>query len=106
MTVQPYNVGIIGYGMSAKVFHIPIITTIPAFKLYAIVQRNPQPENQAAKDHPGVKSYRTSEELLHDGEVHVVIVTTTPDTHYELSRLALENGKHGKEWIGRPEDKC
>ena len=95
MAYQPYNVGIIGYGMSAKVFHIPFVTTVPAFKLHAVVQRNPQPENDAAKDHPGIKSYRTSEELFHDEAVHVVIVTTTPETHYDLARLAMENGKHG-----------
>ena len=95
MTAQTYNVGIIGYGMSAKVFHIPIFTTISAFRLYAIVQRNSQPENDAEKDHSGIKSYRTSKELFEDGDVHVVIITTTPETHYELTSQALQSGKHG-----------
>ena len=89
------NVGIIGYGMSAKVFHIPLITIVPAFKLYAIVQRHPGPDNDVAKDHPGVKAYRASDEVMNDPTVDVIVITTTPDTHFQLAKLALESGKHG-----------
>ncbi|KAL8787493.1 MAG: hypothetical protein Q9195_007740 [Heterodermia aff. obscurata] len=96
MNSSPYNVGVIGYGMSAKVFHIPLIGHIPELKLYAVVQRNPKPDDDAEKDHPGIKSYRSTEEMVKDGDVHVVVVTTVPDTHFELTKLALERGKHGK----------
>ena len=91
-----FNVGVIGYGLSAKVFHIPLIKAIPELQLYAVVQRNPQPDDDAGKDHPDIKSYRSSEELVKDESVHVVVVTTTPQTHFELAKLALENGKHGR----------
>ena len=97
MTARAYNVGIIGYGMSAKVFHIPTLTIVPLLRLHAVVQRNPIPENDAEKDHPGIKSYRTSKELFDDTDVHVVVITTTPETHYKLARQALENGKHGED---------
>ena len=92
---SPFNIGVIGYGMSANVFHIPLIQTVPSFKLHAIVQRHPKPEDDAEKDHPGIKSYRATEDLVKDGEVDVVVVTTIPGTHVELTKLALENGKHG-----------
>ena len=95
MASKFYNVGIIGYGMSAKVFHIPFIEAVPDFKLFAVVQRNPKPSDDAEKDHPGIKSYRSTEELVKDKEVDVVVVTTIPDTHVELTKLALESGKHG-----------
>ena len=98
MASKPYNVGVIGYGMSAKVFHIPFIKVVPEFKLHAVVQRHPKPEDDAEKDHPGIKSYRSAEDLVKDGEVHVVVVTTVPDTHVELTKLALENGKHGSSY--------
>jgi len=39
MASNQYSVGVIGYGLSAKVFHIPLISVVPEFKLYAIVQR-------------------------------------------------------------------
>ena len=96
MSSNSYNVGVIGYGMSAKVFHIPLITHVPEFKLYAVVQRNPKPDDDAEKDHPGIKSYRSTEEMVKDEDVHVVVVTTVPGTHFELAKLALEGGKHGK----------
>ena len=81
--------------MSAKVFHIPLITTVPELRFYAIVQRNPKPNDDAEKDHPGVKRYHSSEEMIKDEAVDLVIVTTTPETHFSLSKLALENSKNG-----------
>ncbi|KAL8828507.1 MAG: hypothetical protein Q9191_002546 [Dirinaria sp. TL-2023a] len=94
MPSQPYNVGIVGYGMSAKVFHIPLLDVVPEFKLYGIVQRVPKPGNDAEKDHPDIKSYRFTEQMVKDSKVDVVVVSTTPQTHFELTKLALENGKH------------
>lgn len=95
MASKTWNVGVVGYGFSAKTFHLPFIHEIPQLKLYAIVQRTPKPEDDAEKDYPGVKSYRSSEEMVKDPSVDVVIITTAPDSHYALAKLALENGKHG-----------
>ncbi|CAF9937475.1 MAG: hypothetical protein ALECFALPRED_007263 [Alectoria fallacina] len=94
MTPKPYNIAIIGYGLSAKVFHIPLIQGAPELKLYAVVQRTPKPNDDAEKDHPGIKSYRSGEEMVQDSEVEVVVVTTAPTSHFELGKLALEHGKH------------
>lgn len=98
-----WNVGVVGYGFSAKIFHIPFVQEVPEFNLYAIVQRTPKPDDDAEKDHPGVKSYRNTQEMVQDAAVDVVIVTTAPDSHYELVKLALENGKHGMSWLCFPE---
>lgn len=101
MTSKIYNVAIIGYGMSAKVFHIPLIRVVPELIFYAVVQRTPKADDDAEKDHLGVKSYRSTEEMVKDDAIDVVIVTTTPETHYALAKEALENGKHGmmNAWI-------
>lgn len=96
MASKVYNVGVIGYGFSAKIFHIPFVAEVPELKLHAVVQRTPKPDDDAAKDHPGIKSYRTSEELVKDADVDIVIVTTAPDSHFTLCKLALEAGKHGE----------
>lgn len=108
MASKMYNVGVVGFGLSAKVFHIPLIEVVPQFKLYAVVQRNPKPGDDAEKEHPGIKSYRSTEELVKDSAVDVVVVTTTPETHFSLAKLALENGKHGCLWdqAGRPDLAC
>jgi len=102
MASRTYNVGIIGYGMSAKVFHIPLIFGVPELKLYAIVQRTPKPNDDPEKDHPGVKVYRSVEEMVKDSAVDVVLVLTTPDTHFELAKLALKSEKHGTKLLWRP----
>lgn len=103
MPNHPYNIALIGYGFSAKVFHIPLIAAVPDFQLYAIVQRSPTPDDNAEKDHPGVKGYTSSEEMVRDPHVHVVVVTSTPSSHFDLTRLALEHGKHGR---GCPKTEC
>ena len=99
MAAKQYNVGVIGYGLSAKTFHIPFIRAVPDFKLYAVVQRSPKPENDAEKDFPGTKVYRSVEDMLKDSLVDVVVVTTTPDSHFELAKAALDAGKHGKRQV-------
>jgi hypothetical protein len=95
MSSKIYNVAVIGYGMSAKVFHIPLIETVSRFKLHAVVQRNPKPEDDAEKDHPGVKIYRSADDMLEDAAIDVVVVTTTPESHFQLTKSSLESGKHG-----------
>lgn len=95
-TSKKYNVAVIGYGMSAKIFQIPFINAVPEhFKFYAVVQRKPTAENNAEKDWPGIKSYRSAEELVKDENVDLVVVGTSPGSHFELTKLCLENGKHG-----------
>lgn len=95
MTSRPYNIGIIGYGYGAKIFHIPFIAFVPEFKLYAIVQRNPRPDDDAEKDYPGIKSFRSVENMLKDDAIDLVIVTTASDTHYAMAKAVLEAEKNG-----------
>lgn len=95
MASTPYAVGIVGYGMSAKVFHIPLIQVLSKeFSLYAIVQRSPKHEDDCRKDHPNVKHFSDTHEFLDDPAVDVVIVTTTPPSHFAICKAALEVGKH------------
>lgn len=95
MTSLKYNVSVIGYGLSAKVFHIPLIEAVSQFRLYAVVQRSPKPQDDAKIDHPGIKTYRSTEEMVKDAAIDVAVITTTPESHFSLTKLALENGKHG-----------
>ena len=91
---KPSNVAVIGYGLSAKIFQIPFINPVPSLKLYGIVQRNPTSENDAAKDWPGIKTWRSAEDMLQDKDVDVVVITTPPTQHYDQAKKSLEAGKH------------
>jgi predicted dehydrogenase len=90
-----FNVGIIGYDLSAKVFHIPYILQVPEFKLKAICQRRPTPENDAAKDFPESKIHSSTDDLINDASVDVVILCTPPASHLALGKQCLEARKHG-----------
>ncbi|KAI3394482.1 hypothetical protein diail_2616 [Diaporthe ilicicola] len=90
---KKYQVGVIGYGLSAKVFQIPYIESNPGFELRAIVQRS---GNEAREQHPEATVYSSPTELLADERVEVVVVSTPPGTHFELVAAALNASKHGK----------
>lgn len=95
MSPSKVNVAVVGYGLSAKIFHIPLILALPdAYNLYGVVQRTPKPDDDASKDHPGIKTFRSIDDMLADAEVHLVVISSTPETHYDFTKKALENGKH------------
>ncbi|KAI1138431.1 NAD(P)-binding protein [Hypoxylon sp. FL0543] len=89
------NVGVIGYGMSATIFHIPFITTTPTLRLHSILQRNPsQAEQSAPRDHPDAKHFTSLDPFLADADLDVVVITTPPQTHFPIAQQALQAGKH------------
>ncbi|KAI0465599.1 hypothetical protein F4859DRAFT_500321 [Xylaria cf. heliscus] len=89
-----FNVGVVGYGLSALVFHIPFINITPSFKLHSILQRNPQPGSSAPEDHPNLQHFRSLEPFLADAALDVVVLTTPPDNHFSFTKQALNAGKH------------
>lgn len=80
--------------MSAKVFHIPFISSTPSLRLHAIVQRTPSSANSAPADHPSIKHFTSFDELVKDAETDVIVITTPPNGHFEQTKSALEAGKH------------
>ncbi|KAI1493283.1 hypothetical protein F5X96DRAFT_622513 [Biscogniauxia mediterranea] len=91
---KTFNVGVIGYGLSATVFHIPFIRTTPGLNLHSILQRNPSASSSAPRDHPALHHHTTLEPFLADPALDVVVITTPPPTHLPLATAALEAGKH------------
>ncbi|TDZ21589.1 putative oxidoreductase [Colletotrichum orbiculare MAFF 240422] len=91
---KKFNVGIIGYGLSAKVFHIPFINLTPQFNLHSIVQRKPTASSSAPNDYPTLKHHTSLEPMLQDPEVDIVNILTPPNTHFSFAKQALQAGKH------------
>lgn len=83
--------GILSYGMSGKLFQAPFIDAHPGFELTAFVERS---KSDSRAKYPHSKLYRSVDELLNDSSIELVIVNTPVQTHYELSKLALQAGKH------------
>lgn len=88
---EEIGVGLIGYGMAARVFHAPVIGSVPALKLKKVVTRR---GDEVRARHPSAEVVRDTADLLRDGAIELVVVATPNDTHFDLARQALSAGKH------------
>jgi len=87
------RVGLIGYGLSGRVFHAPFVATNPAFSLEVIATGNPDRQADAAATHPGVDIVASPEELLaRAGDLDLVILASPPQAHLAQGIEALEAG--------------
>jgi predicted dehydrogenase len=85
------NVALTAYGMSGEVFHAPLLTSHPGFKLKKVVERKSQKSSAA---YPSIEVVREYEALLTDPAIDLIVVNTPNSLHYEQARKALEAGKH------------
>ena len=89
---RPVKVAVLGVGMSARVFHIPLILSLPSFfSLHAIWERSATKERSVARDlygSTGVKVVSVFEDVLADPDVDLVVVSTPNDTHYPYAKAS------------------
>ncbi|WWD00968.1 hypothetical protein V866_007906 [Kwoniella sp. B9012] len=101
---KPINVALVGYGYTTRTFHVPAIFLVPAYRIYAFVQRQEHPiDRHSGKpgpsclvDFPDAKRYASMEKMLEDPEVELVVVVTPGASHAELCIQSLQAGKNGK----------
>lgn len=84
------RVGIVGFGISAKVFHAPFLKVSPHFTVTTIFERSKQ-ESKAM--FPDATIVRSMDALLQT-DIDLVVITTPNDSHYPYSLMALQAGKH------------
>ncbi|KFX87572.1 hypothetical protein O988_09365 [Pseudogymnoascus sp. VKM F-3808] len=99
--MAPINVGIVGYGSSAKIYNLPFITPNPDLNVYAFLQRAAAPDPKTAApgshctvDFPNAKHYQSADEFFADSNIELVIVCSHPDSHASFAEKALGAGKH------------
>ncbi|CAM4259996.1 Predicted dehydrogenase [Pedobacter westerhofensis] len=85
------STGLLAYGMSGKLFQGPFIDAHQGFKLHAVTERH---EKNAEKDFPGIISYDSTDELIADENIDLIVINTPNYLHYENAKKALEAGKH------------
>ena len=91
----PIRTGIIGFGLSGRVFHAPFIATNPAFSLDLVSTSSPERAAEATAHHPGVEIVDSAEALLaRAGELDLVILASPAHAHLEQGIAALEAGAH------------
>lgn len=89
--MQPITTALLSFGMSGQVFHAPFLQVLPHFHLYAVWERS---SSIAQLKYPGIKTFRSLDELLQDPAIELVVVNTPNYTHYPYTKAALLAGKH------------
>ncbi len=92
MFQKKLRVGVAGFGISAKVFHLPFITLLSdQYELVSIVQRK---GSEAQEAYPSIKIARSFDELIADDSLDLVVITTPNDTHFPFTQQAMQSGKN------------
>lgn len=85
------NTAILGYGKSAKNFHVPLLKSVPGFKVTSVLQRS---KDDALDDFENINIARNLKDLLKDDSIDLVIVTTPNHLHFEQAFDCLSADKH------------
>src|SRR5579885_3018046 len=87
------NFGVIGYGywgpnVARNLSHLD------GSRVVAISDKSANARKRAEKAYPGVSTPEDANEVITSPDVDAVAIVTPVWTHYELTKAALENGKH------------
>jgi scyllo-inositol 2-dehydrogenase (NADP+) len=85
------DIGVIGFGLSAKTFHLPFIDASKEFRLTAVCTSKTE---QVSEMYPEVATFLTASELVESKSASLIVITTPNDSHFELAKLCLMNGLH------------
>jgi predicted dehydrogenase len=86
------TVAIVGCGFVAD-YYVSSLGVHPELRLAGAFDLNPD-RNAGFAAYHRVRAYPSYEGLLGDPAVDIVVNLTPPESHYEVSRRALEAGKH------------
>lgn len=89
----PIRTALIGFGVSGRVFHAPLIAADSQFSLDVIVTGDPDRAAAASEQYPLAQVVATPQEALEwSGDLDLVVIGTPPQTHFDLARDAIERG--------------
>lgn len=84
------RVGIIGFGMGGRVFHGPLVSSVDGLEFAAVLERS---TSHASGRYPGVRTFRSLDEMLGDSSLGLFVVTTPSGTHFDVARQILVAGR-------------
>lgn len=91
MSTKAIKAGIIGFGLSGRVFHAPFLHTHQGFEIKKIVERN---KAESKTIYPYVQVVEDCNYLLTDPEIELIIVCTPNTTHFKIAQDCLKAGKY------------
>lgn len=93
MQVKPVKIAVIGCGTICKRTYLPNLMNMFHIVDVVGVADLIDERAQAMADQYGIRKM-TNEEIYNDPEIEVVCNLTYPESHYEVTKAALEHGKH------------
>src|SRR5690554_3578352 len=90
--VAPVKVGLIGSGAISKSYLSSMINNFSILDVVGCSDIIPERSKNRAEEF-GIEQL-TNEEILNNPEIEIVVNTTYPLSHYEVSKAALLAGKH------------
>lgn len=92
-TAAPIRTAVVGFGVSGKVFHAPLIAADPNYSLDVIVTADPERAREAARLYPQARILPTPEHMFAlASELDLVVLGTPPLTHLQLGATAIACG--------------
>ena len=86
--------GVIGYGLSGRVFHAPFIDIVKGFKLSMISTSSPEKISLAQVRYPNTTIVPSAEGIVNDPNIDLVIITSPNTVHFHWAKEALLANKH------------
>src|SRR5690606_17248010 len=93
-SMKRYKVGLIGSSIGGHVFPAPFIASNPYLELYKVTARQEEEQKKLAERYQEAISGLSADDIINDPDDDVVVVATSNDVHYSLTKQALEAGKH------------
>ena len=93
MPVKDIKVGLLAYGAIGDE-HNKAVRATEGLTLHAVCDTNPERLTAALQISPDAKTFSDANEMLSDGEIDLVVISTPPNTHYKWAKQALTLGLH------------
>jgi predicted dehydrogenase len=90
-----YKCAIFGIGAQTLNFHIKAIESFSNIKLIGVIEKNQKKLNNFLKNNENIKGYNNFNEFIKNNkDTNFVIISTSHDSHYEISKRAILEGLH------------
>ena len=93
MSSKEIKVGLLAYGAIGDE-HNKAITATAGLTLYAVCDTNPERLAAALEISPDAKTFSDANEMLAEGALDLVVISTPPNSHYKWAKQALSLGLH------------
>lgn len=92
--MRQLNIGVVGAGWWATSAHIPGILNHERARLYAVQNRTRAKARRVAADFGAPHAFEDYRELIELDNLDGVVISSTPNVHFQQAKYALERGKH------------